>query len=242
MNPSLPLSQLWVYLSADPLCALALTISAYYISSYLYEKSGRNPLVNPVAIAVVLVLLGISWLDMPYEKYFKGAQFIHFLLGTATVSLAIPIYQGFNALRGKVSAIAIVIVTGGTVSVVSAVGFATWLGAGDNIIGSMYAKSVTAPIAMGIAERIHASPSLTAVSTVLTGMLGAILAKYILNAVQVKPWWMRGVAIGVASHGIGVARAFSVNQEAGAFASMAMGLHGVLTAIVLPLVLHYLHH
>lgn len=241
MNQALSISEIRVYLFNTPLLALFLTLGAYFFSSYIYERTGRNPLANPVAISVILVVAAITWLDMPYEQYFQGAQFIHFLLGTATVSLAVPIYEGFKQLRGKLSAISVAILTGSAVSVVSAISVARWLGAGDNITGSMYAKSVTAPIAMGIAERIHVSPSLTAVSTILTGMLGAILAKYILNAVHVKLWWMRGIAIGVASHGIGVARAFSVNQEAGAFASMAMGLHGIISAILLPVIINSIH-
>ncbi len=240
MNNTLSIIEFWVYLKGTTLFSLILTLLAYHIGCVLYEKSARNPLVNPVAIAVTIVAVSITVLNIPYLDYFAGAQFIHFLLGSATVSLAVPIYLGFDKLRGKVIPISIAIMTGAVVSVISAVGLSRWLSAGDNIVGSMYAKSVTAPIAMGIAERIHVSPTLTAVSTVATGMLGAILAKYTLNFCQVPAMWMRGIAIGVASHGIGVARAFSVNEEAGAFASLAMGLNGIFTAIVLPLVVNYL--
>jgi putative effector of murein hydrolase len=104
----------------------------------------------------------------------------------------------------------------------------------------MYAKSVTAPIAMGIAERLGASPTLTAVFAVTTGILGAVLAPYILNAVGVKAWWQRGFAIGTAAHGLGTSRAFSVNPEAGTYASLAMGLHGILGAILIPLAIRAL--
>jgi len=104
----------------------------------------------------------------------------------------------------------------------------------------MYAKSVTAPIAMGIAERIHVSPTLTAVFTVITGMLGSILAPYIFNALNIKHWWMRGTAIGVGAHGLGITRAFSINDEAGTYASMAMGLNGVLSAVLLPFIIGYI--
>lgn len=177
---------------------------------------------------------------MPYEKYFEGAQFVHFLLGTATVALAVPIYNGFKRMQGKIFHIWVALTVGSTVSIASAVSIARWMGASDNIVGSMYAKSVTAPIAMGIAERLNVSPTMTAVFTVITGMLGAILAPYILNAVKVHQWWIRGTAIGVGAHGLGITRAFSVNEEAGVFASMAMGLNGVISAIGLPIVLTYL--
>lgn len=237
MTKRLPISEVWVYLSGDPLFALIITLASYHLGYMLYLRAGRHPLVNPVAISVVLTSVIISVLEMPYQKYFEGAQFVHFLLGTATVALAVPIYHGFKRMQGKIFHMWVALTAGSTVSIVSAVGIAKLMGAGDNIVGSMYAKSVTAPIAMGIAERIHESTTLTAVFTVITGMLGAILAPYILNALKIHQWWIRGTAIGVGAHGLGITRAFSVNEEAGVFASMAMGLNGVISAICLPMVL-----
>jgi len=240
MNKRIPISEIWVYLSGDPLFALIITLATYQLGYLLYVKAKRHPLVNPVAISVIAICIIIDLLDMPYEKYFEGAQFVHFLLGTATVALAVPIYHGFKRMQGKIFHIWIALTAGSTVSIVSAVAIAKLMGATDNIVGSMYAKSVTAPIAMGIAERLSVSPTLTAVFTVITGMLGAILAPYILNAVKVQQWWIRGTAIGVGAHGLGITRAFSVNEEAGIYASMAMGLNGVISAIGLPIVLTYL--
>jgi putative effector of murein hydrolase len=240
MNNRIPISEIWVYLSGDPLFALIITLATYQLGYLMYVRAKRHPLVNPVAIAVILTCLIIDALDMPYEKYFEGAQFVHFLLGTATVALAVPIYHGFKRMQGKIFHIWVALTTGSTVSIVSAVAISKLMGASDNIVGSMYAKSVTAPIAMGIAERLSVSPTLTAVFTVITGMLGAILAPYILNVVKVHQWWIRGTAIGVGAHGLGITRAFSVNEEAGIYASMAMGLNGVISAIGLPIVLTYL--
>jgi len=241
MNDRLPISDIWVYLSGDPLFALVITLATYEIGYLLYINTNRNPLVNPSAISILMVTFIISAIDMPYEQYFEGAQFVHFLLGTATVALAIPIYRGFIKLKGKMLAILVALIVGSTASIASAVLIAQYMGAGERIVGSMYAKSVTAPIAMGIAERIQVSPTLTAVFTVITGILGAILAPYILDLFKIKPWWMRGTAIGVGAHGLGITRAFSVNEQAGIFASMAMGLNGVLSAIILPFVYALLH-
>jgi putative effector of murein hydrolase len=240
MTDRLPIAEIWVYLSGDPLFALIITLATYQLGYMIYVRVNRNPLANPVAICVLLTSIIISMLNMPYEKYFEGAQFIHFLLGTATVALAIPIYNGFKRMKGKIFHMWVALTAGSTVSIISAVGITTLMGASDNIIGSMYAKSVTAPIAMGIAERINVSPTLTAVFTVITGMLGAMLAPYILNALKINQWWIRGTAIGVGAHGLGITRAFSVNEEAGIYASMAMGLNGVISAIGLPIVLTYL--
>jgi putative effector of murein hydrolase len=205
-----------------------------------YERTHRHPLANPVAIAVVLVAVTITLIDMPYTRYFEGAQFVHFLLGSATVALAVPIYKGLDALRGRVLPLLTSLLCGGVTSIVSAVGIARLLGADDAIVGGLYAKSVTAPIAMGVAERIGASPTLTAVFAVSTGILGAVLARFVLDFVGSREWWQRGFALGVASHGIGVSRAFSVDVEAGTYASIAMGLHGVLGAVLIPALAPYL--
>ncbi|MDE1982679.1 MAG: LrgB family protein [Betaproteobacteria bacterium] len=240
MSRSLPIHEIWVYLSGSPLLALILTLTAYQIGFFLYIRSNRHPLANPVAIAVLIVAFSLELLDMPYAKYFEGAQFVHFLLGTATVSLAVPIYRGLRELRGRMGPLLLALVSGGLVSIASAVGIARSLGADHAIVGAMVSKSVTAPIAMGVAERLGYSPTLTAVFAVITGILGAVLARFVLDALGVKDWWQRGFAIGVAAHGIGTSRAFSIHPEAGTYASLAMGLHGILGAVAIPLLAGYI--
>lgn len=229
-----PITEIWVYLSGSPLLALVLTLGAYLLGLTLYERSERNPLANPVLIAVILVACSIQWLDMPYTKYFEGAQFVHFLLGTATVSLAIPIYKGFASLKGRVGILVLSLFAGGITSAFSAVAMARWLGIDEALVRGLVAKSVTAPIAMGIAERVQASPTLTAIFAVSTGILGAVLGRFVLDALRVRQWWQRGFSLGVAAHGIGTSRAFSVHPEAGAYASLGMGLHGILGAALIP--------
>jgi putative effector of murein hydrolase len=241
MRRDLPdIQEIWVYLSGSPLLALILTLAAYHVGVLIYERTRLNPLANPVLIAVVLIAVTIAAIDMPYPKYFEGAQFVHFLLGTATVSLAVPIYKGLASLRGRVLPLTAALIGGGVTSVVTAVAIARVLGADDTIVGGMYSKSLTAPIAMGVAERIGASPTVTAVFTVTTGILGAALGRYVLDAVRCREWWQRGFAIGIASHGIGTSRAFSVHPEAGAYAGLAMGLHGVVGAVAIPWLLSLL--
>jgi putative effector of murein hydrolase len=241
VNPQLPaIHEIWVYLSGSPLLALILTLSAYQAGVMVYERFDRNPLANPVAIAIAIVATVITLIDMPYAKYFEGAQFVHFLLGTATVALAVPIYKGLEAMRGRILPLLAALLAGGATSIASAVGIAKLLGADSAIIGGFYAKSVTAPIAMGIAERINVSPTLTAVFAVTTGILGAILVRFVMDAIGMKSWWQRGFAVGVAAHGIGTSRAFSVHPEAGTYASLGMGLHGVLGAVLIPLAIRWI--
>ncbi len=135
-----PIAEIWVYLSGSPLLALILTLTAYQIGLLVYEKLQRNPLANPVAIAVLIVAFAITLMDMPYPKYFEGAQFVHFLLGTATVSLAVPIYKGFSALSGRILPLLAALMGGGLTSIVSAVGLARLFGAASAIGGGRYAK------------------------------------------------------------------------------------------------------
>jgi len=231
-----PIHEIWVYLSGSPLLALTLTLAAWQAGQWLYLRSGRNPLVNPVALAVLIVAGAILAIDMPYATYFEGAQFVHFLLGTATVSLAVPIHRGLDAARGRLLPMLAAVVGGGVVSIGSALAVAHLLALPESLRQGLWAKSVTAPIAMGVAERIGAAPTLTAVYAVLTGVLGAALGRFVLDAVGSRHWWQRGAAIGIAAHGIGTSRAFTVHPEAGAWASLAMGLHGVLGALLIPLV------
>jgi putative effector of murein hydrolase len=237
--PLPPIHEIWVYLSGSPLLALTLTLAAWQLGTWLYERSGRHPLVNPVAIAVAAVAVAILAIDMPYATYFQGAQFVHFLLGTATVSLAVPIHRGLAQLRGRVLPLAAALLGGGAASIGVAIGMARLLGVDAPLQQGLWAKSVTAPIAMGVAERIGASPTLTAVYAVVTGVLGAALGRFVLDAVGCRAWWQRGAAIGIAAHGIGTSRAFTVHPEAGAWASLAMGLHGVVGAVLIPLAFAY---
>jgi len=238
MRPDIPpIHEIWVYLSGTPLFALVLTLAAYSLGLAIYEKSDKNPLANPVLIALVLVATTLTLGEIPYAQYFEGAQFVHFLLGTATVSLAIPIFKGWSSLKGRMRVLVVAMAAGGLTSLGVAVGVLMLMGADVSLMQGMYAKSVTAPIAMGIAERINASPTLTAVFAVTTGVLGAVLGRFVLNVLRVSAWWQRGFAPGVAAHGIGTSRAFSVHTVAGAYASLGMGLHGVVSAVVLPLVL-----
>lgn len=226
---------IWVYLSASPLLHLTLTLAAFQIGSWIYSRSGMNPLLNPVLLAVLFVVSVLLFTGTSYEAYFEGAQFVHFLLGPATVALAIPLYRQFEKVRRSALAILMSILAGSVTAILSAVGIGYVLSGSRDALISLAPKSVTAPVAMGISEQLGGLPSLTAVLVILTGILGAMIGPYILNLIGVKDWAARGLAIGTASHGIGTARALQVNEVAGAFSGLAMGLNALATAILLPL-------
>jgi predicted murein hydrolase (TIGR00659 family) len=230
-------TEIWVYLSATPLLGLTVTLLAYQGAYWIYAKAKMNPLANPVAIAVAALVALLWFTDTPYPVYFEGAQFVHFLLGTATVALAVPLYANLQTLKKNLLPLGGALIAGSLVAAVSAVGIAWALGASRETLLSLAPKSVTAPIAMGVAEKLGGLPSLTAVLVVTTGILGAVLARGTLNALGIHDHAVRGFAVGVAAHGIGTARAFQVSETMGAFAGLAMGLNGLLTAFLFPLLL-----
>jgi len=227
-------SDIWVYLRTGPLLWLTVTLAAYVLAQWIYERAGLNPLLNPVAIAVVLLVAVLTLTGTEYQTYFEGAQFVHFLLGPATIALAVPLYSHFGKVRTVILPMLVALLAGAVTAVVSAVGVAALLGASFETLASLAPKSVTTPIAMGISEQIGGLPSLTAVLVILTGILGAMLATPILNLLGIHDWKARGFATGVAAHGIGTARAFHVSEVAGTFAGIAMGLNGLVTAFLVP--------
>lgn len=232
-------AEIWVYLSREPLLWLSATLLAYALGDAAFRAAGRAPLVNPVLIAVTL-LAAVLWLTgTTYQRYFEGAQFVHFLLGPATVSLALPLSENLHRVRRVWLPILAALVAGSVVAAGSAVAIGWALGVDGEALASLSAKSTTAPVAIGIAEKIGGSPTLTAVLVILTGIMGAAMATPLLNALGVRDWRARGFAVGVAAHGLGTARALQVNPTAGAFAGLGMGLNAVLTALLAPLVLGF---
>ena len=233
MTPKL--ADIWVYLSASPLLALTVTLVVYQLAYAVYRRAGFHPLANPVAISIAALVAVLTLTHTSYATYFEGAQFVHFLLGPATVALAIPLYAQLEKLKRAFVPIIAALVAGSLTAIVSAVGIAWLLGASRATLVSIAPKSVTTPIAMGIAEKLGGLPSLTAVLVVSTGVIGAASAKYVLDALRITDHAVRGFAVGTAAHGIGTARAFQVSEEAGAFSGLAMGLNGLLTAVMFPL-------
>jgi predicted murein hydrolase (TIGR00659 family) len=232
MSPRL--NEIWVYLSASPLLGLTLTLLAYQGAVWFSKRCNGHPLANPVLLAVAALVTLLWATGTQYHTYFDGAQFVHFLLGPATVALAIPLYAQFDRLKRMAGPLLVALLAGSLTAAFSAVLIGKLLGASDATLFSLAPKSVTTPIAMGIAERLGGLPSLTAVLVILTGILGAVGAQWLYALMKCNDPAIRGFALGVASHGIGTARAFQISEQTGAFAALAMGLNGLLTAALLP--------
>ena len=230
------LPEIWSYLSREPLLWLTATLVAYLIGDQLSQRAGRNPLVNPVLVAMVL-LGGLLWVTKtPYQTYFAGAQFVHFMLGPATVALALPLYVNRAQIRRALLPMVAALLAGSVTAIVSALWIARVLEIEGPVWLSLAPKSTTAPVAIGIAEQLGGLPTLTAALVILTGIIGAVIVTPLMRLMHIRDWRARGFAVGVAANGIGTARAFQVNDTAGAFAGIGMGLNALLTAILAPYV------
>jgi predicted murein hydrolase (TIGR00659 family) len=227
-------ADIWTYLSQEPLLWLMATLAAYSIGDAIFTHFGKPPILNPVPIAVAILALVLWTTGTTYPTYFEGGKFVHFMLGPATVALAVPLYVNLDRVRHAIVPMLVSLVAASVTAMLSAVGIAYAFGIRGETLLSIVPKSATAPVAMGVSELIGGSPTLTAVLVIMTGITGAIIATPLLNLLGLKDWRARGFAVGVSAHGIGTARAFQVNEVAGAFAGIGMGMNALLTAVIAP--------
>jgi predicted murein hydrolase (TIGR00659 family) len=226
---------LWVYLSQSPLLWLTLTVLTYAFADAFSLATKRHPLANPVLHSVWIIGAFLLLTGTSYTTYFAGAQFVHFLLGPATVALAIPLYENRKTVAAAILPMLVALVVGSVSAIVSVVVLAEVAGLPRAVILSIAPKSVTAGVAMGISDTLHADPSLTAVAVILTGIMGAIIVTPLMNRVGITDFRARGFAAGLAAHGIGTARAFQVDPVAGVFSGIALGLNALVTSLLVPL-------
>ncbi len=225
---------LWVYLSQTPLLWLTVTLVVYAAADAASLATHRNPLMNPVLHSIWIIGVFLHVTGTSYSTYFGGAQFVHFLLGPATVALAVPLYENRKTVMSAIVPMLAALVVGCITAIVSVVLFAEAAGLPREIVLALAPKSVTAGVAMGISETLGANPAITAVATVLTGIMGAIVVTPTMNRLGITDFRARGFAAGLASHGIGTARAFQVDEVAGVFAGIAMGLNALVTSLLVP--------
>jgi predicted murein hydrolase (TIGR00659 family) len=231
---------LWVYLSRSPLLWLTVTLSVYAIADAVSLATRRHPLANPVLHSIWIIGAFVLVTHTSYTTYFAGAQFVHFLLGPATVALAVPLYDNRKLVMEAIIPMLVALAIGSITAIVSVVMLAEAFGLSRPVIVALAPKSVTAGVAMGISESLHADPSLTAIVVILTGIMGAIIVSPLMNRAGITDFRARGFAVGIAAHGIGTARAFQVNEIAGVFAGIAMGLNALVTALLVPLAVTFL--
>ena len=230
MNPAL--NPLWIYLQSTPLLGLGVTLLAYQAAMAINTRMKGHTLANPMLIAIGLIVALLLATGTPYPVYFQGAQYVQFLLGPATVALAVPMYANLRQIRRSARALVPALLAGSLTAAASAMLIARLLGASPTVILSLAPKSVTTPIAMGIAEQIGGEPSLTAVFVLLTGIAAIVLLSPVMRLLRITSW---------PAHGLATARVLLLSETAGAFGGLAIGMNGLITALLVPLLARLFH-
>lgn len=213
---------------------LPCTLVLYASSSALHRRLDKAPIVNPTLLTIAALVLILASCGVPYKAYFESVAVLHYLLGTAVVALALPLYQNASRLHGRYISMALALVAGSLASIFVGLTVATLAHASASTVLSLAPKSATAAVSMEISRLIGGAPALTATLTIMTGIIGAVGGPYVLNALRIHTPEARGFAMGVASHGIATARAFAESEVAGSFAGLGMVLNAVLTALIVP--------
>ncbi len=231
---------LWVYLETTPLLGLAATLLVWRVAGEITQRLPAWPLANPMLISVVILASLLLATHTPYSAYFQGAQYVHFLLGPATVALALPMYANLKRIRASARAIVPALLAGSVVAAGSAMLIAQVMGAPRLVVLSLAPKSVTTPIAMGVAEQIGGNASMAAVFVLITGLCAIVMQPLAMRLIRATDMRAQGLAAGMAGHGLATARILLVSETAGAFGGLAIGLNGVITAIIVPLLANLL--
>ncbi|MER7556696.1 LrgB family protein [Nocardioides sp. NPDC126508] len=218
---------------------LFVTVAAYELGRWLRART-RSPLAQPVAVAIVIVgsLLAVS--GTSYDDYADATALISFLLGPATVALAIPLYHQVARLKGMVVPVLVALTAGAVVSMVSGILLVRWLGGSDELQRTMAPKAVTTPVTIELTHRLGGYPELSAAFAIVIGIVGAMIAPRVLTLLRIRDPRARGIAVGAVSHGIGTARMLEESRVEGAFSGLAMGLTAVVTCLMVPLVAYLL--
>jgi predicted murein hydrolase (TIGR00659 family) len=227
---------LWTPLLPMPLLWLVITLAAYIGARRLQRLCGGTPLANPVLVAIVAVAAIVLATGTPYRTYFAGAQFINFLLGPATVALAVPLARNLHHVRRSLRGIGLALVAGSVTSIVSGIGLVWLLGGSRAVALSMAPKAVTTPIAMAVSQEIGGIPALTAALAIVGGIVAAIVGRRMLSRMRIEDWRAHGLAAGVAGSGVAAAQVAPLDGLAAAFAALGIALNGLVTALIVPLV------
>lgn len=215
------------------LISFALTVCAFLIGKFIAQKAKGSALFSPPVIAIAVVVTILMIFGISYKEYFEGARWIHYLLGPATVSFALPLYHQLQTLRTHLRAILVSLIAGCSLGVLSAV-YTGWVfKVAPEIVISLAPKSVTTPIAMAISEQIGGAAELTVFFVIFTGIFGAIMAPTLFKIFRIRSPEAKGFALGLSAHGLGTYQAFQMSEAAGAFASLGMALNGIATAILI---------
>lgn len=218
----------------SPLFGLFITLASYRFGQWIYGRSHSFPLFHPFLVASVPVVIILLWLEMPYEQYREQTRILEFLLGPATVALAWPLYRQVRTIRAVWGPVAVTTLVGACLAAGISLALGVWMDAPAAVLASIAPKSITTPIALEVVHFTGGYPSLAAGVVAITGIAGALMAPPVFRLLRITDDRVRGFTLGLVGHAIGTARAFEYSERAGAFAGLALGLTGTVTALLMP--------
>lgn len=214
----------------SPLFALLISILAYEIGIFINKKT-RIVFFNPLMIAIALVIGTLLALHIPLEDYQKGGDFISLFLTPATVILAVPLYKNINSLKKDYIAILGGVIVGAATAIFSVWAMAKVWGLSKELIASLIPKSITTPLGIELSTQIKGIPSVTVAAIIITGVVGAVFAEWLLKVCKITDKTAKGIAIGTSSHALGTTKAVDIGETEGAMSGLAIGLAGLVTVI-----------
>lgn len=214
---------------------LTLVIGVYLLAVWLYRKTKLN-LLNPLLVSIPVLVVITHVLGISYESFEKGSRIISFMLGQTVVVLGYLLYEQVAHLRENAVSIITSVFVGCVTGILSVIFIARYFGADHALIVSLEPKSVTTPIAMSIAEKSGGIPSIAAVVVIVVGIFGGIVGPFVLEKLGISSKIARGLALGSAAHGLGTARAMELGTIEGAISGLAIGVMGIMTAILVPII------
>lgn len=218
---------------------LALVVGTYIAATLLYKKTHLS-LLHPLLTSIFVIIVILEMLDIKYESFQQGSHLIHFMLGPSVVALGYVLFEQMKYLKGNVVSILTSVFVGAIVGIISVIAIGKLMGADQSLIATLQPKSVTTPIAMGISEKNGGIPSLTAVIVVAVGIFGSIVGPAVMKVLGIESRIAKGLALGASSHGVGTAAAIQLGAVEGALSGLAIGLMGIMTAILVPVISYIL--
>jgi len=212
---------------------LTLVIGTYLAASLLYRKT-KLGILHPLLTSILVIIAILKVTGIQYESFKEGSKLIEFMLGPTVVALGYVLFEQMKNLKGNVVSILTSLFIGAITGIVSVIGICKLMGANDILIATLQPKSVTTPIAMEIAEKSGGIPSLTAVIVVAVGIFGSMAGPMILRVLGIESRIAKGLALGASSHGIGTSVAILIGAIEGAISGLAIGLMGIMTALLVP--------
>lgn len=218
---------------------LALVVGTYIAATILYKKTHLSVL-HPLLTSIFVIIVILEFLDIEYDSFQQGSHLIHFMLGPSVVALGYVLFEQMKYLKGNVVSILTSVFVGAIVGIISVIVIGKLMGADQSLIATLQPKSVTTPIAMGISEKNGGIPSLTAVIVVAVGIFGSIVGPAVMKVLGIESRIAKGLALGASSHGVGTAAAIQLGAVEGALSGLAIGLMGIMTAILVPVISYLL--